>query len=158
MIKFEGMLSDKCKKFIIKKQMKLQIIACSITAILFSIPVLFAIFLWKPIAAVGLFPPVFFLLLSLIPPGKSTQGLFIPQIILFDLEEETVIHKCEKMERFHMINSITKVIDYGEWYYLIFQYSDRDLYFVCQKDLLTEGSIEDFEDLFKDKIEVRYRT
>ena len=31
-------------------------------------------------------------------------------------------------------------------------YSDRDMYFVCQKSLLTQGSFDEFENLFADKL------
>ena len=45
------------------------------------------------------------------------------------------------------------IIDYGEWYYVKFNLGDRDPYFVCQKDLLKNGTIEEFEALFEGKIE-----
>ena len=51
-----------------------------------------------------------------------------------------------------MISSICQIVDYGEWYYLVFDYGDKDLYFVCQKDLLTGGTIEEFENIFEGKI------
>ena len=56
------------------------------------------------------------------------------------------------MERFRMLNSVKEILDYGEWYYFIFNYEDRDPYFVCQKDLLTQGTLEEFEALFEGKI------
>ena len=51
-----------------------------------------------------------------------------------------------------MIDSVKRVVDYGEWYDFVFYYSDRDLYFVCQKSLLTKGTLEEFEALFEGKI------
>ena len=74
-----------------------------------------------------------------------------------DLEEKTVVHQCEKMERFHMLDTVLKVLDYGEWYYLIFNYPDRDPYFVCQKNLLAQGTLTEFEALFEGKIERRIK-
>ena len=54
-----------------------------------------------------------------------------------------------------MIDSVDTVIDYGDWYHLLFNFEDRDTYFVCQKNLLTKGTLEEFEALFDGKIERR---
>lgn len=48
------------------------------------------------------------------------------------------------------IKKIKKVLDYGDVYYII--YGDMNNSIVCQKDLLVQGSIEEFKVLFKDKI------
>ena len=79
--------------------------------------------------------------------------MFMPQRIFIDLEENMVVHQCEKMERFHGLDSVQTVFDYGKWYHFKFDYTNRDMYFVCQKDLISQGTIEEFEELFKDKIE-----
>ena len=76
----------------------------------------------------------------------------MPVKVFVDLHEEIIVQKCEKTERIREISSVKKIIDYGEWYYLKFYYLDRDLYFVCQKDLLTQGNLEMFESLFDGKV------
>ena len=48
------------------------------------------------------------------------------------------------------IKKIKKVLDDEDCYYVI--YGDMNNSIVCQKDLLTEGSIEEFEALFQGKI------
>ena len=48
------------------------------------------------------------------------------------------------------IKKIKKVLDYEDCYYVI--YGDMNNSIVCQKDLLTEGTIEEFEALFQGKI------
>ena len=48
------------------------------------------------------------------------------------------------------IKKIKKVLDYEDCYYVI--YGDMNNCIVCQKDLLTEGTIEEFEALFQGKI------
>ena len=45
---------------------------------------------------------------------------------------------------------IKKVLDVGDCYYLI--YADINNCIVCQKNLLVEGTIEEFEELFQGKI------
>ena len=81
----------------------------------------------------------------------------MPDLVFIDLKDEVIVHKNEKRERFHMLSSVKTVIDYGEWYYFVFNFSDRDPYFVCQKSLLTKGTLEEFEALFEDKIERRIK-
>ena len=51
------------------------------------------------------------------------------------------------------IKKIKKVLDYEDVYYII--YGDMSNSIVCQKDLLEQGSIEEFKELFKDKIKQR---
>lgn len=50
------------------------------------------------------------------------------------------------------LSRVKKVIDAGEWYYIIFKFGDIGNSWICQKNLLTQGTIEDFEKLFETKI------
>ena len=53
------------------------------------------------------------------------------------------------------LSSITKVIDMGDWFYFVdFKVRNKELYCVCQKNLITKGTIEEFEKLFEGKIVV----
>ena len=88
----------------------------------------------------------------LFPPGKQSQSTFMPQKVYVDLKDKMLVCKCEQKEQIHSIDSVYQVIDYGEWYYFKFNFGERDRFFVCQKSLLTEGTIEEFEKLFEDKI------
>lgn len=151
MIEFKGELTGKSKKFIILKQIKMQTILSLFMTIVFLIPIIFIPAL-KEIKELIFAYIIIFDVFMLLPPSKNARKNFMPLRIYIDLEEEFIIHECPELERSHSIKSVKKIIDYGEWYYLIFYYSDRDMYFVCQKDLLTQGSIEDFEGLFRDRI------
>lgn len=155
MIEFKGELTGECRKFLLKKQVKIQAIASIITATIFMIPTILAAIFWKPIALIFLIPLGLLVIFSLVTPSKSDQKIFMPKRVYVDTEEESIVHECEKMERFHMLYSVERVLDYGEWYYFIFNYANRDLYFVCQKSLLTNGTLEEFEELFEGKIERR---
>ena len=100
--------------------------------------------------------PLFIMLMDVLSPlSEKEQKSFIPKKIFLDLSENTIVHQCKETERFHMIDSVKKVIDYGEWYHVLFYYEDRDICFVCQKSLLTKGTLEEFEALFEGKIERR---
>ena len=50
------------------------------------------------------------------------------------------------------ITKVKKVLDMGEWYYIIFKFGDISNSWICQKDLITKGTIEDFEKIFEGKI------
>ena len=152
MIEFKGELTGACKKFLLREQSKGQTIASLIAVGLFSVPTAWISIRWNPLVALFFIPYAMLILFSILPPGKSAQKIFMPKRVFIDLEEQTIVHECEKMERFHMLDSVKQVIDYGDWYYFKFNYEDRDPYFVCQKSLLTQGTLEEFEALFTDKI------
>lgn len=50
------------------------------------------------------------------------------------------------------VEKVKAVIDVGEWYYIIFKFGDIGNSWVCQKDLLTKGTIDEFEKIFEGKI------
>lgn len=92
-----------------------------------------------------------------------TVALFFPDIklrpaysdyllssITITIGNGTVSHSYFKTEK--PVESVKKVIDVGEFYYLIFKHGDIGNSWVCQKDLLTEGTPDDFEKLFEGKI------
>ncbi len=56
-------------------------------------------------------------------------------------------------EEFKLISDVKIVNDYGEFYELIFPWEKGiNNHFICQKDLLTKGSLDEFEALFEGKI------
>ena len=55
------------------------------------------------------------------------------------------------------LSKVKKVIDVGEWYYVVFKGGSLNSAFVCQKNLLKQGTLDEFEALFEDKIIRKYR-
>jgi hypothetical protein len=155
MIEFKGELTGKAKKFLLKEQVKVQAIASSLSASIFSVPLILAAIYWDITMLFMLIPLAFFVVVSFLPADKKAQKEFVPKRVFVDLKDEVIVSQCENTERFHMIDTVKRLEDYGEWYYVVFQYSDRDMCFVCQKSLLTQGSLEEFEGLFEGKIERR---
>ena len=105
---------------------------------------------------IGMVALSLFVIFSLLPPGKNAQKLFVPTRVILNSEEGFIVQRCEKIERAYPIDTVESVIDYGEWYHLIFKSPNRIKYFVCQRNLIIKGSLDEFEALFKDKI--RYFT
>ena len=44
------------------------------------------------------------------------------------------------------------IFDFGDWYHIVFKFPTKSIYCVCQKNLLEEGTIEEFETIFEGKI------
>ena len=86
---------------------------------------------------------------------KGEEKKITPKRIYIDTEEKTIVLECNAQERFHVINSVEKVLDYGDWYHFVFKFEDRDPYFICQKNLLAQRSLAEFEALFAGKLEKR---
>ncbi len=58
----------------------------------------------------------------------------------------------EKVWRTRKLSKVKKVLDCGEVYYIIFKFGDITNSWICQKDNIISGSIEEFESLFQSKI------
>lgn len=87
-------------------------------------------------------------LMPFLPKDKS----LIPKRIVID--DGFITSQSEKAGETKPITDVKTVYDYGEFYMLIFPFGNVSSSFICQKDLLTQGTLEDFEDLFKGKIVV----
>ena len=152
MFEFNGLITGNCKNFLINRQVRNQTIASAITCLLFT-PVVIALSVLIDIAFLILMIPLSMLVLfSLIKPGKKTQKSFLPICIRIDSDEGIIVRTTDNDKTVRSISSIKCIEDYGDWYYFVFNYESRDPYFVCQKDLLSIGRIEELEKLFGDKI------
>ncbi len=94
------------------------------------------------------------LLSLLIPKSKKEKNAWLPKRIFTD--EEYIVCTSEKYEEFKLIQDASCVIDYGDFYYIVFPFGKISDKFVCQKDLLTQGTLEEFEALFDGKIERKF--
>lgn len=50
------------------------------------------------------------------------------------------------------VDKVKRVTDRGNFYEIDFYFPSKMATCICQKDLLAEGTLEEFEDLFKDKL------
>ena len=90
-------------------------------------------------------------LLLLIPKSKKSKQPLTPKKIFTD--NEYIVCQGDGFEDYRLVEDVTKVIDYGDFYCLCFPFGKKSDSFVCQKSLLIKGTIEDFETLFEGKIE-----
>lgn len=89
------------------------------------------------------------ILLQLWNPRKKLPFRWIYDITI---DTEKIIVECpiwpKPLQK--PIKKIKKVLDVGDCYYII--YADINNSIICQKDLLKEGTIQEFEELFSGKI------
>ena len=155
MIEFTGQISGQCKKFILKRQVRNQTIASAISCLL-AAPFVIAMSVYIDKLFSIFFIPLFMLIsFSLIKPSNKTQKTFLPIRVYIDLEEEIVVRVTENNKVDLSLSSVKRIEDYGDWYYFVFNYDSRDPYFICQKELLSLGTIEEFERLFEGKIIIK---
>ena len=153
MIEFNGELSEECKKFITKLVGKLNIVGATICLILFGgITVIFA--LNTSLLVLFFLPVVLFAVITMALPPKTTSkemnDYYYPKKIV--IEEDLVWGEWENQYKEFSLDSVSQVIDYGDWYQIHFVLSRPLPPFICQKSLITQGSIEEFETLFAEKI------
>lgn len=149
MIIFEGNISGQCLNNYNKKLRNEIIIAFTVVSIIILL-IWYLIFglSWLTLIPIIICITMYSLGLAFY---KKIDGK--PFKIIIDCDEKTVV--CERIkaeELFSMIEDINTVYDYGEYYQL---WEAGDL-FVCQKDLLVQGTIEEFEKIFEGKIIRKY--
>ncbi|MCL2821997.1 MAG: hypothetical protein FWD86_02230 [Firmicutes bacterium] len=174
MIEFSGELSDKYKKYYLNKTKKMLWLTALVIFVIVGIPlVAIGIAYFSPLitipAAIG------FLAICLIVPA-AVSASFSPldgltekvliengEIVALNSKEIASLgHECGGIESLSIdgyfnlsvksILDVVKVVDYGEWYYIFFIARHIFSDYVCQKDLIVKGTIEDFERLFEGKI------
>lgn len=146
MIEFEGKVSKRIQYFLLRRLLCGVVFANMICFFIFGIPaIMFAIY-------EGIF--IFLLIIcsafvASILLGFTIISYHIPYHII--IEDELIIGKYKETERSGETLNVKKVIDYGDFYDIVFCVP-RWRNCVCQKDLITQGTIEEFEQLFEDKI------
>ena len=72
------------------------------------------------------------------------------------IADDNLICISDKQSESRSIGLVKTAYDYGEFYFLSFPMGKKSGNFVCQKDLLTQGTLEEFEKLFDGKIVRKY--
>ena len=152
MIEFDGYISGNAEKHFWKKsaQFGQKVILFSMI-LCFPLAIVFANAFNNSIVIIAyLLLMIIIPLICRIPKSKKEKIKYLPNKIY--IEEGYIICQTQIQEESKDLEDVKKVVDYGEWYYLAFPLGKISGNFICQKDLLTKGSLEDFEALFKNKI------
>ena len=151
MIVFSGEVFGKCKKEIIIRAVGTHFLASSLASIPFFVIFIFAtikedrIFL---LAILGLIFAV--LMLSMVPVLEFRKGTYTPNKVTIDTKLSVIVAKGKRFCEEIWIKDVVVIRDFGEWYHI---YSPKcDTVFACQKSLISQGTLMDFEKLFKNKL------
>lgn len=153
MIEFNGKLTGDAKKFFYKKTVCIAIFVMLIGSLIGVITTIIAWYLYFNIfefynILVGISVIV---ILSLLPCTMFISKKIIPQKIT--VKENFICSRTGFRTKTISKSDVKKVYDYGDYYYIVANFLNHSSIFVCQKDLLTKGTLKDFEMLFSGKIE-----
>ena len=155
MIEFKGKLSKKCKRYIQIQESKIHVKIFTLTFIVLSPFLGFLFNILDPLPAILIYIACYAVsvAMSFLFPLFTDYDKSLPNQITICVEED-VIKSISQQQTFEMqISNIDKIIDMGDWYLIHFDSGpNRPPRFVCQKDLITSGSLDNFEELFKEKI------
>ena len=149
-IVFEGELSEKNKKYFERGQDRDNRITMLIVAVLILVPVTLLV-VKCGLYFISLYSlNIIFVVGAFIPLKKQAMELIYPEMIIIEGEDLKCL--CKEDSVYEKVCYVTEVEDWGDCYRILFGSPRRKSMFLCQKDLITEGTIEDFEELFADKI------
>lgn len=150
MLVFSGDLSQSCKKNVIKKQKILTSLVAFIISCIFSIPFIILIIKYNWIFIIAILAIFTLPIFQYFSFRGSVQDLILPNKII--INNEFIVSLGKNFHHERKIQHIKKIVDYGDWYQIFFKYPYKNQTYICQKDLIKKGTIEDFENLFKGKI------
>ena len=153
MIEFTGYLTGKAEKGFVRKSQKVGF-GIMIFAVAFMLPIVFymsrtifhdMIFFYAMCGGCVLFVAIPF-----VPKGEKEHRAILPKRIY--VKEDCIVCTADRYTESKFIQDVSKVIDHGEYYELCFPFGKLSEKFICQKSLLTRGTLEEFEALFEGKI------
>jgi len=157
-IEFEGMLSDEIRMRHLKRQSVFLVILGLCMLIVFIVPPTIVFGIKGDVAfakemIVSCVVCVVFYLMILIPVPKTRLFKFGQRITITEETVTRVFTQGQVLVYSVPIKKIRKVYDYGDCYYLSLSLiGDPSDVWICQKDQIKQGTIEDFEKLFEKKI------
>ena len=166
MIEFKGELSNECKKYLIKTSWQIGLFVVVVVCIPFVIlSIVLSIkndwiylLIFIPVALA-----IFFSTLK--PETKAYRKLYGKNGKIYDGELswhiviESDIISAEGIQRSEtrFLKDVKKVVDMGDWYKIYFYFPNKSNIFICQKNLIIQGTINEFESLLQDKMIKKYK-
>lgn len=153
MIEFNGYISGNAEKHFRKK------------GIILGLKIIYGgLMLWLPIVVIlffdtknwlipGLYCAMFMLctILALISKSKKERLSLTPKRIFTD--GDFIVCVTDENTESRLIADAKQIRDFGEFYEIVFPFGKLSEKFICQKNLLSKGTLEQFEALFEGKIE-----
>lgn len=150
MIEFKGQLSEKNQKEMNKFQHKIGISSGCITALILGVVITVLTVKCDTVFAIAYIMCVLIAVLSSLPIPKKNWYIVCPETVRIDDDGITSIGV--KFSQYRLLSQIKRIDDCGDYYRFWFDFPHQSPLFLCQKDLIVQGTIEEFEELFADKI------
>lgn len=161
MIEFKGILSDKCKNYLMKSSWLLGFVVVIIVCIPFTILSIVLSIIEGVEFLLMLIPIALFIFFASLKPGTNIyRNLYGKNGRIFDgeltwhiiIREDKIV--AEGIQRFEIkaFDDVKKVVDMGDWYKIYFYFPNKSNIFICPKNLISKGSIEEFEKMFSGQI------
>lgn len=151
MFEFSGLLSNESKNFLYKKQKKLELLSIGSVCFVFSIPIVILAFTIHLVFLSDFFVIGMALFAPFLPTVEKGFWKHMPNRILIDTSENTILYQSEKSNFSDEVSNISVIYDYGKFYHIKFN-NTPDSYYILQKDLIVKGTIQEFEEYFNDII------
>lgn len=159
-IEFNGMITGKAKKFYYKKEAfsRICLIACIWIGCSVIVPIAFALMFGGEIDVDW---PGYFLCIFIFLVIFCASALLILFLKTYNLKKISFdcrhLYILKGKKNFTVpVSAVKQIEDHGEFYRIklhLFSYVGNDFnIFICQKNLLTKGTIENFEKMFDNKI------
>ena len=152
MVEFKGQLTGAAEKRFLKRVADVGQLIFLVMSLLMS-PVIIRLSIREqsmlPISIYLLFI-VIILLIARIPKSKKERNAITPKRIY--TEENKIVCVAEKYVEYRKIADVKCVRDFGEFYELVFPFGKISEKYICQKNLLTKGTLKEFESMFGEKI------
>lgn len=150
MICFEGCLSSRSLKTMWKKSRNI-FLFCYSVPLLLMLPFVVGIavvtqWFWITLPYFSLY--LVFIVALFLPPSRKFKNLHFK----IYTEDEYIIYTYTGYEEYRLISDVKNVKDHGDFYEFNFCFGKISDKFICQKDLLTCGTLDEFEAMFEGKI------
>lgn len=150
MIEFLGEISGNTKSSMNKLFRKGNFIAVLVAGIVICIPITIGtIYIDKLVALFYIIVPMI-IVGDLLYKPKEMKDAHCPTKII--IENNVVEIEGQKFYQKREVADIKCIEDYGEYYRIIFYFPYKSAHAFCQKDLIVQGTIEEFEERFSQLI------
>ena len=163
LFEFKGDISKNCRRYLLRKLsvrtcltiLALLIVTMPITLLLISGVLdgeVDAAYLWSICPVLGAICLLASVLGMIIPYTKLEQKELFPiRICFYNDEDNTVVVETVKEKKIEYSDLFRKIVDMGDFYYIdIPARSGRG--YICEKALMIQGTVEEFEKKFEGKI------
>lgn len=158
MIKFSGILSEECKYYYLRNAQKINFFVFLFVSIPFIIGIVVLAKTTGWIALILLIPIIYLIVMVSLPPksklyNKINKNLYYQDIHCeIEIMDEVIYASMLNRNESKDFIDVKKVVDMGDWYKFYFYFPHKSNIFICEKKSLTEGTLEEFEELFKDRL------